>query len=211
MKNIVIYGAGGLGRELLGLVNAIDPQKEEWHFLGYIDDNNSSNNSLIIGDSSWFDSLNEPVSVVLGIASPQAKARIYDKLQKSSLVEFPILIHPQAYVEPSATLAQGCVISAFCFVAVESSLGICSFLNAGAQLGHDSKIGNFTSLMPQASVAGNVTIGDKTFVGMNASILQGLTIGTDVTVGIGSVLLNNVPDGVTVMGYPARIIQKANP
>ena len=42
-------------------------------------------------------------------------------------------------------------------------------------------------------------------IGANATILPGITIGKDVTVGAGSVVTKNVPDGMVVIGNPARI------
>jgi acetyltransferase-like isoleucine patch superfamily enzyme len=46
-------------------------------------------------------------------------------------------------------------------------------------------------------------------VGSGATILCGVTIGENALVGAGSVVTHDVPDGVTVAGVPARILQKA--
>ena len=39
-------------------------------------------------------------------------------------------------------------------------------------------------------------------------IRQGLTIGAGAVVGMGAVVTKDVPDGVTVVGNPARILEK---
>ena len=212
MRDLIIYGAGGLGREMLGLVCAMDPQRSKWNFLGFIDDGKPAgtpvSDAVVLGGMSWFSSVAGSVAVVMGLADPEAKGAVYAKLSQNPMIEFPVLVHPLAYVEPSATLAPGVIVSPFCFVALSASLGICSFLNAASQVGHDSVVGDFCSVMPSVNISGNVTIGPRTLVGAGAKILQGLKIGSDATVGIGSVVLNDVPDACTVLGYPARVIMK---
>ena len=205
--DLVIYGAGGLGREILAFLRsgAFD---ELWNFIGFIDDGKPAGacagGATILGGIDRLLSSEEPLAVVMGLADPSVKASLYEKLSGLSNVKFPVLIHPLAHVEPSASLAPGTVIFPFCFVAVEASMGICSLLHAGALLGHDSILGNFGSVMPHAGISGNVTIGVRTFVGSGAKILQMLKIGSDATVGMGSVVLRDVPDGCTVVGNPAQ-------
>lgn len=46
-------------------------------------------------------------------------------------------------------------------------------------------------------------------VGSGATILCGITIGENAVVGAGSVVTHDVPQGATVAGVPARILQKA--
>ncbi len=212
MQSLVIYGAGGLGRELRGLVRAVDPNGERWTFAGFVDDRVPAGTrvgeSLVLGGREYLRSIESPTALVLGLASPSAKASICEDLVKNPGISFPVLVHPQAYVEPSAALSPGVVVSPFCFVAVGSALGKCVFLNAAAQVGHDSRLGDFCSVMPSCNISGNVAIGPRTLIGVGAKILQGLSVGADTTVGIGSVVLNDVPDRCTVMGYPARVVRK---
>ena len=44
-------------------------------------------------------------------------------------------------------------------------------------------------------------------IGANSTILPNLTIGKNSVVGAGAVVTKNVPDGVTVVGSPARILK----
>lgn len=212
MQDLVVYGAGGLGRELRGLVRAVDLNGQKWRFAGFVDDNAAKGtcvgDATVLGDMEYLSGVAVPTAVVLGLASTSAKARIYKELIKNPHISFPVLVHPLAYVEPSAVLSPGVVISPFCFVAVDAFLGTCVFLNAAAQVGHDSRVGDFCSVMPSCNISGNVTIGARTLIGVGSGILQGISVGADATVGIGSVVLNDVPDGCTVMGYPARVVKK---
>jgi sugar O-acyltransferase (sialic acid O-acetyltransferase NeuD family) len=213
LQDLVIYGAGGLGREILAYLRAANSDTERWNFLGFIDDGKPAGTRVggvqVLGGVEELISKTDPVAVLMGMADPGAKASLYAKLSLNSHVTFPVLIHPLAHVEASAVLGAGTVISPYCSVSVDTVLGLCSFLNVGSQIGHDSTLGDFDSVMPHVDVSGNVTIGARTLVGAGARILQGLSIGADVTIGIGSVVLKDVPNRCTVMGYPARVVKKS--
>lgn len=45
-------------------------------------------------------------------------------------------------------------------------------------------------------------------IGSNATILCGVTIGENAIVGAGAVVTKDIPDGTTVAGNPAKLIQK---
>ena len=45
-------------------------------------------------------------------------------------------------------------------------------------------------------------------IGANATILAGVTIGENAMVGAGAVVTKDVPDGVVVIGNPAKILRK---
>jgi len=53
-----------------------------------------------------------------------------------------------------------------------------------------------------------ISIGARTWLGGGAIVLPGVQIGADVTVGAGSVVTRSLPDGVTAVGNPCRVISK---
>ena len=71
-------------------------------------------------------------------------------------------------------------------------------------IGHDDIIGKNVSITSGAVLAGLVEVSEDAFIGLNATIKQRVKIGTNSMVGMGSVVINNVKDGVTVFGNPAR-------
>lgn len=211
LRQLIIYGAGGLGRELLALIQDIDRSKTTWNILGFVDDEAKALSQVaglpVLGNKDYLLARETPVSVVLGFANPAAKASLYNELKTNPAISFPTLIHPSSCIEPGVQLGEGVVITRFCFVSVDAALGKCVFINAGSQVGHDTTVGDFTSIMPSVNISGEVSIGERCLIGVQSAILQGLSVGGGTTVGIGSVVLQNVPENCTVMGYPARVVK----
>ncbi|MDR0653270.1 MAG: acetyltransferase [Synergistaceae bacterium] len=199
---VIIYGAGGLGREVLQIVRAVSDAR----VLGYVDDGvppgTERNGARVLGGAEYLDSMGD-VSVVMGISDPDIKRGIFDKLSRNPRVSFPNIVHPRAMVSEYASIARGVVITQNCIVSVDASLGVGVFLNMGAVVGHDAKIGDYSSVMPLAAISGNVNIGERCLIGAQSAIFQGLTVGDGCTVGMGAVVIRDVPDGATVMGNPA--------
>jgi serine O-acetyltransferase len=54
-------------------------------------------------------------------------------------------------------------------------------------------------------------IGDDVFIGSGAKIIGGVRIGSGARVGANAVVLHDVPDGVTVVGIPARPLSRRDP
>lgn len=51
-------------------------------------------------------------------------------------------------------------------------------------------------------------LGDNIFVGAGAKIIGGINIGNNVNIGANAVVVKDVPDNVTVVGIPAKIIKR---
>lgn len=206
-NNLVIYGAGGLGREILCLARLLG----RWNILGFTDDSLAAGTRVaglpVLGREELL-SLGKPLDVVIGFADPEGKARTAERLKKIPGLNFPVLIAPDAYVEQDAVLEQGCVVGHFCFVSTGARLGEFTFLNTAVQIGHDSQTGACCSFMPMSDISGHVSVGEKTLFGAQSFVLQGLNVGRRSVVGAGSRVFRNVPDNVTVFGTPAQIIRK---
>ncbi|MDR1916273.1 MAG: acetyltransferase [Synergistaceae bacterium] len=210
-RNIIIYGAGGLGREVLQAVRLTLCAKGAV-ILGFVDDEVKPgtvlNDAAVLGGGEYLDSIAEPCSVVIGFADPHAKEGVYRRLRENPLISFPNIVHPSARISDYARLGEGVVIAENCLVSVDAAIGDCVFLNYGAMIGHDAIVGNFTSIMPSAAISGNVHIGERGMIGVLSALKQGIIIGADCTIGMGSIVVHDVPDGVTVIGNPARAITK---
>lgn len=98
MKDIIIYGAGGFGREVACLVRLINEHEAQWNLIGFLDDNRSLTGTAneygtVLGGSDWLNSYDKPVAVAIAVGSPRAVESIANKIT-NPLVEFPNLIAP---------------------------------------------------------------------------------------------------------------------
>lgn len=73
-------------------------------------------------------------------------------------------------------------------------------------IAHGCYVGERTMIIAQSMIAGSVHIGVDCWISPSVSIKQKIKIGDRVTVGMGAVVLNDVPNGLTVVGVPAKKI-----
>ncbi|MDK9700791.1 MAG: NeuD/PglB/VioB family sugar acetyltransferase [bacterium] len=214
-EKIVIIGAGGNSRELKMLLQAINQVQPRYEFLGYVVSDFSKispNDSKdeIIGDTDWLLNRAGEVSAVLGMGTPIHRLRVAAELkQKRPDLKFPILIHPSVIYDPeSCKFGEGVTIAASNVLTVNITLGDYVFINRGCQIGHESVIGTGSVLNPSAVISGGVTIGEGVLIGTNATVIQYLQVGDYVTVGAGACVTKDVPATLTVVGIPAKPLQR---
>lgn len=209
MKDIVIYGAGGFGREVACLINEINSNTPEWNLLGFIDDGvphgYSNEYGEVLGGVEYLNSRKATINLVFGIGSQNTVKALYKKIDNPN-IEFPNLFSPSLHWLDKSNFKAGMgnVICAQGFVSCNVKIGNFNIINNGVSLGHDCRIGDFNALMPGAHVSGGVEIGNLNFMGVNSSILPYFKIADEVTVGAGSVVMRNIKKSGTYVGVPAQ-------
>ncbi|MGI5887115.1 MAG: acetyltransferase [Syntrophomonadaceae bacterium] len=144
----------------------------------------------------------------IGMASNfSRRMEIYDTFKKRGYIISKV-IHSSAVISPEACLAEGVQVMAGAIIQALATIGINTIINTKASVDHDCKIGNHCHVAPGATISGGVTIEDNVFVGAGAVIIQGIHIGASCTVGAGTVVTENVMEGTTVVGSPARVVNK---
>lgn len=207
-KRIVIVGAGGLGREVLALVRALP----EWEPIGFLDDNIPKGTTIaglsILGNVSDAGRLEGKPAFVIAIGEPRTKRAIAESLMASGCV-FPVLVHPAAVLMNRQTISieHGTVIGAGVALTTDIQIGPHVLLNLNATVGHDVKIGAFSSIMPGVNLAGAVEIGTEALIGAGANLRNGVRVGNGAIVGMGAAVIRNVDNHSTVVGVPARAIR----
>lgn len=206
-SRVVIYGAGGLGRETAVLAEA---SLAGARIEGFIDDGVEPGvergGLRVLGGIDWFDSISEPIGVAIGVGDSKTRRRIYRALERHAHVSFPRLIHPMVTISKGTTIGEGAMIHARCAISVDVSIGRCVLLNGAIGVGHDTVIEDFASVMPMTAISGAVVLGEACSVGTQCAIRQGLKIGAEADVWMGSIVMRSVPAGATVCGNPARRI-----
>ena len=118
----------------------------------------------------------------------------------------PVLVHPTAWVSPSAQLGPASVVFAQVAVQAQASIGTGAILNTGCSVDHDAQLSDGVHLCPGARLAGDVKVGARSWIGIGASVIQQVRIGSDVIVGAGAAVVRDLPDGVTAVGVPACVL-----
>lgn len=205
MKNLIIVGAGGFGREALYLALAINNQKKQWNILGFIDDNPNALDAVqcdyrIIGKISEWQPKDSEV-FAMGISTPRTK-EIVSKILKEKGASFVTLINPRVSIQPFVTIGEGCIISGN----IGDNCTIGDFVHiAGSIIGQDSIIGDYTTTTAYVNVA-SASIGKRVFIGSHAMILNHTSVGDDAEIYPGSMVIKKVKAGTKVFGMPAKKI-----
>ena len=117
-------------------------------------------------------------------------------------------IHPSAVISSSVKMSDGIMIAANATLNPLVEIGRGVICNTSTSIDHECIIGDFSHIAPGVVLCGNVTIGRSSFIGANSVIRQGVTVGNNVIIGAGTVVVKDIPDGMTVVGNPARMLVK---
>lgn len=213
VKDIVIFGAGGLGREVACLIKRINAVQPEWNLLGFYDDGVEegvrNEYGAVLGNVQDLAAYDNEVAVAIAIGSPKTVKMIVEKLSENKNLQFPNLFSPDFSISDpdNYSMGYGNIIQRSCTFSCNVHIGNFNILNTGTGLGHDVRMGNCNSLMPAVKISGEVTIGDCNFFGVGSIVLQQLTIGNGIKLGAGSVLMRKAKDDTLYMGNPAKKVE----
>lgn len=211
MKDLIIIGAGGLGKEVAWIVERINKVNSTWNLLGFIDDDvkiqgKTINGYKVLGttnditayDNSFF---------VCAIASSSIRKKI---ISKFSTLNYATIIDPSIQLSNYIEIGDGSIISLNSTFTVNIHIGNHVIINYDCTIGHDSAINDFCTLYPSVNVSGNTKIYDCCEIGTGTQIIQGLKIGENAIVGAGSVVIKDLPQNCTAVGVPAEPIKFRN-
>lgn len=105
----------------------------------------------------------------------------------------PTLVHPRAYVAPSAQLGAGCLVMAGALVDRGVTLGEAVVVWPAACLNHDSVVGSNTFVSPSVTLCGDVTVGAHSFIGAAACVADGCHLSEASFVKMGERVLSRRP------------------
>ena len=213
IQDLVMYGAGGLARETLWMINSNSILRAKFRVTAFVVDDEFIEktpkeiaNIQVKGKKYFFnEAQKDKPNVIIAISNSKARKRCFEELKSLEYLSFPSIIHPSCNVSPDIKIGAGSIIHSYCIVTVNVAIGECVFINGTSTIGHDTVIDDYVSIMPRCDISGNVKIGACASIGAKSFILEGKTFGENSTAAPGSIILRNVPSDVTVMGNPAKI------
>ena len=212
-RRLAIFGAGGLGREVLVLVQQLNAAGDGWELAGFYDDRTPATPTVAglpyLGTAAALNAVAEPLAVALAVGSSAGRAAVVARLTNPQLW-FPPLVHPAVALLPAQRIAlgAGCLVQQGCILTCDVTLGSFVLLNLGCTLGHDAVLENFCSLMPHANVGGGAHLGAGCYLGTNATVIHQVRLGAGTTLGAGAVAVRDLPAGITAVGVPARELRR---
>ena len=212
MNDLVLYGSGGLAREIHEMVLDLNDDKPAWNLLGFLDDDPNRvgveiHDLPVLGGTDWL-SGHPSVRVVVAVGGTAAKRRMAQRVEEVSGNVFATLIHPLARIGRRVEVGSGSVVCAGTVVTTDIRIGRHVVLNLNCTVGHDAVLEDYVTVAPTVNVSGNVNVGQGCDLGTGSTIIQGMNIGPWTIVGAGAVVVKDLPANVTAVGSPAKPIKE---
>ncbi len=209
---LAIYGTGGTGREVHEIVSSMDPAHERWEELVFVDDmteERSLYGSRIMSFEELVSELGtEDVEFVVAVGEPTSRELLYERVTGRGY-GLATIVHPSAFVAPSARLGKGVFVKMQSIVSADAVLADNVFVQADAIVGHDVHVGAHTQVSAFSHIAGAAEIGERCYLGVRASVREECHMGDDVVVAMGGVVMEKkVPSHVLAMGNPAKYVRR---
>jgi sugar O-acyltransferase (sialic acid O-acetyltransferase NeuD family) len=204
IRTLGVFGAGGCGRGIAPLVREQYPDAK----IVFVEDN-PSHTACNGHDILSFDQFIQipKTQIVVAIAAPAIRRAIVERCIYAGL-EFYTVQARQMVIMDDVTIGSGALFSPWTSLTSNIRIGVHFHCNLYSYVEHDCVIGDYVTFAPAVRCNGNVTIGDGAYIGSNAVIRQGIRIGEGAVVGMGAVVTKDVPAGATVVGNPARPLEK---
>lgn len=212
MKNLIIFGASGFGREVAWLAERINNVSQEWNILGFIDDDESLqgkiiNNYTVLGKTE--DTVRYPDAYyVCAVGSARIREKIINNLKHiNPEIKFATLIDPSAIFSQFVSIGEGSIICAHSIMTVNIEIGKHVIINLDCTIGHGAVIEDYVTLYPSVNISGGTRIGKCSELGTGTQIIQSKMVGEYSIVGASAVVIKDIPDNCTAVGIPAKPIK----
>ena len=189
MKNIVIIGAGDLGKEVVWLIEDINKVNPTYVILGFLDDDKAKDGGefygyRVLGASSQLESLAEktPLCAVIAIQNGSIRKKIRE--EHKDFNDWASIVHPTAVMASTSPVAMGSIVFPHVTVSVDTKLGEFDLLYINSTICNDCNIGDYVSVMSGASVSERAKIGAECFLAAGSTVYPRKKLGCKVEVDI---------------------------
>lgn len=209
MKNLIIIGARGFGREYCNSLKLYENYGKEFIIKGFLDDKVEaldvfSGYPPILSSVEEYE-IEEDDIFTCALGDPIYRKK-YVNIVKQKGGAFMTLIDSKSIIHPDAQIGEGVMISAFCSISANVTIGDFSTVQPFCNFGHDAIVGSFCAIESYSFMGGFSCIGNNVTLHTRSTILPHIKVGDNSIVGAGSVVLRNVKSNTTVFGVPAKKI-----
>src|SRR5690554_1215969 len=212
MIDIAIFGAGGFGREVKTIIDAINKKEPDaYNFIGFYDDGIEKdtivNGFPILGGINELNQIDNALALVISIGDPKIKMKILDKVNNPN-INYPSIVHPDTSISnDDVQIGEGTIICEGTIITCNIKIGNFVVFNLMCTVGHDTVIDDYCAFMPSVNISGEVHIQKSVYVGTGAKIINLLEIGENTVIGAGAVVSKTLPANCTAVGIPAKPIK----
>lgn len=204
-RHLVIIGGGGHALVVADAALAAGDA-----LAGFLDDDpfaplwTGSPRAARLGGMESLELLKESAGAwIIGIGDLDLRRTLIARLEGLGVPPAASLVHPRAWVSPSASIGEGVFMGPGALVHTRARIGNHAIINSGAIVEHECVIGANAHVAPGAALAGRAAVGADTLVGLGASVLPRVTIGARCVIGAGAVVVQDIPDDRAAAGVPA--------
>lgn len=206
--DLLIYGAGGLGREVYDAAERNNDGR--WNEILFIDDGREESEIYRSRSIKWETALREyseggkkSAEALIAVGEPATRELLYGKVLNSSIAP-ATLIDKTAIISPSARIGKGTMVLEMSVVHADVTVGENVLIQPMAALGHDDIVSDNSVISSFSVLAGHCTVGKTVYIGMQSAVREGSSVGDKAIVGMGAIVCRDVEAGMTVIGNPAR-------
>ncbi len=211
MKNLIIIGARGWGREVFASVKASDAVSSGSLIIkGFLDSKIDAFEGLrgdyppiICAPEDYVIESGDIFIVAMG--DPKWRKH-YAELFESKGAHFYTFVGPDTFINDTAKIGEGSYIARWCAISDNVTIGKHVIIHPFTNIGHDAQLMDYATILTNVFVGGGVFIGEGSQVSPKSMIVPHKKVGNNSMVGAGSVVMRNVKDNQSVHGNPAKLI-----
>lgn len=206
-ENCVIVGAGTYGQVYAAYL------KEVYEIIGFIDDNEmlhntEINNIKVLGDFTFLlTKVDKSTNVIIPVGNNKIRVRLLEKVIEAGF-KTPNFIHKDTQIHHSVMLGRCIYILPGTHIMPFTEIKDFVLISMGVNIAHHTVVERGCFFSQGVNIGASIHLKENAYCGIASTVMTGVKeVGENSLIGAGAVIIRDVPDGVTVVGNPGRVIK----